>query len=284
MSKTCPEGLSPNGLEWCDGRQNTPGVRPKILVIGKKSILTWPVLPDPETESDPVKLATYIGNFVLAADKYWEEVDIDSDKSPISGDAQGEYPSVTTLVKASFKHHGVEEEASAFARKANNSDYVYLVQQRNGKWRVVGNEMYRTKTKVAQKLGDASGSEMGTTIEVEVTDVMPAPFYVGEILTKKGIENASEEASINLTSAKNTQAQTVAANAAIVAITYYYTGTLGAIVWTAAKPAGITVDTTEDGIVRISGTPTAAGNASFEIPVTGTNGVSVKATGSITVQ
>lgn len=282
-NNTCPTGLDPNSLDWCDGQTNTPGIRSKIYVTSKQNIVKWPTLANPETETDPVKLATYQGNFTLAAGKYWEKIDLLSDKSPITSETQGDKPSVTTLNKATFFHPGATEKATAYARKANNADYVYLIQTRAGDWRLIGNESYQTKTKVSQKLGDTATSEMGTTIEVEVTDIMPAPFYTGEILTEDGILNASTEASISLTSATGTKNQSVAANTAISLISYYYTGTLGTIAWSTTTPAGINTDTTEDGIVKITGTPTTAGTYTYTIPVTGDEGISASATGTITV-
>ena len=78
-----------------------------------------------------------------------------------------------------------------FDEQANNDDMVYIVQQKDGKFRVLGNEMYQTDTTFDQKLGGAATDEMGTTFTVSVTDVCPAPFYIGEIVTADGIINAA---------------------------------------------------------------------------------------------
>lgn len=283
--KDCSElGLTPDSLEWCDGQVQTPGIRTGVYYMPKRDIVIWPQLPTPGVGVDPKTLATYLGNFVLAAGKTWKRIDAFTDKSPVTSEAQGTKPSKTSLNKATFFFPGTEEEASAFALLAQNSDFVYIVCQRNGKYRIIGNEMYQTDTKVSQMLGDNATSEMGTKIDVEVTDKCPAPFYTGQIVTEDGIINEDESASIALTTAANTASQSVAVGVAIAPIGYGYTGVLGTIEWVAAAPAGITVDTTVDGSILISGTPSAAGSYAYTIPVTGTPaGVTASATGTITV-
>ena len=63
---------------------------------------------------------------------------------------------------------------------------MYLVQQRNGKFRVIGCEEFETDTKPTQALGEGVTGEAGTTIEIEATDLCPAPFYPGKIEAEDG--------------------------------------------------------------------------------------------------
>ncbi|MDR1454609.1 MAG: hypothetical protein LBJ01_03060 [Tannerella sp.] len=178
-------GISPQSLEWCEGRVNLPGIRTNVYTIPKRDIVTWPVLPGEFTTSMG-ELATYKGSFLLAEDKKWQKLQVLVDKSPVTSESQGSKPSKTTLVKATFVHPGTEEEATAFCGLANNDDYVYIVQTKPGKYRVIGNDMYQTETNPSQNLGGAATDEMGTTLEVSVTDRMPAPFYTGLIETVDG--------------------------------------------------------------------------------------------------
>ena len=92
---------------------------------------------------------------------------------------------------ATLLHPGTGEAATGFSRQANNDDMVYIVQQKDGKFRVLGNDMYLNDTTFDQKLGGAATDEMGTTFTVSVTDVCPAPYYIGEIVTADGIINAA---------------------------------------------------------------------------------------------
>ncbi len=91
-------------------------------------------------------------------------------------------------------------------------------------------------------------------------------------------DDSPQAASIALTSAANTETQTVVAGTAIVPIAYSYTGSSVAIGWTPSTPAGIT------GTTEITGTPTVPGSYTYTITVSGINGgQSAQASGTITV-
>jgi hypothetical protein len=188
MSEICV-GLSPQSLDWCDGKINLPGIRTKVHYIPKRDIVSWPTLPETYV-TKMGELATYTGNFVLAEGKKFHSMSVLVDKSPVSAETQGAKPSKTTLVKATFVHPGTGEDATGFCRLANNDDFVYVIQTKPGKYRVIGNDMYQTETNPSQNLGGAVTDEMGTTLEVSVTDMMPAPFYTGVIETVDGDINA----------------------------------------------------------------------------------------------
>lgn len=177
-----------NSLDWCEGQQVLPGIRRRVYYTPKRSIVKWPKLPSEVAANGNFSdLAVYKDDFVLAAGLHWRHLDVVATESPVNCESQGEIPSVTSLNKATFKHPGTEEEATAFARRATSDDMVYLVQQKNGKFRVLGNEMYDTVTKVKQDLGAVVTDKVGTTLEVEVTDLCPAPFYPGKIKLEDGI-------------------------------------------------------------------------------------------------
>lgn len=173
-------------LKWCEGQTVLPGIRPKVYYSKKANIVTWPKLPDIGSAESMKALATYVGNFVLAADKKWLTLNSLSAKSNVTSEVQGEKPSRTTLNKCSIKHPGTEEDAAGFCRQAMADDLVFLVQQRNGKFRVMGCEEFETDVKPSLALGEGITGEAGTTIEVEATDVCPAPFYPGKIETVDG--------------------------------------------------------------------------------------------------
>lgn len=186
-------------LKWCDGTQQLPGIKPKVYSISKRDIVVWPVLP--KTADTMAELAVYVGSFVLAANAVWREVGVLVDKSPITGVSQGTKPSKTSLNTGVFMHPGVEEEATGFVRQANNDDLVYAFEQKNGKFRILGNSMYQSETDFDQTLGGAATDEMGTKLTCKVTDLCPAPFYNGEIVTIDGIinENFDKVASVTFT-------------------------------------------------------------------------------------
>lgn len=190
MANNCTNAALYESLSFCKGKPILPGIRPRLYFIPKRDIVSWPELPDVAT-SNMAELATYKGNFTLAAEKYWQYIDLIDNKGKIESESQGDYPARSFLNKTSVVHPETNEEATGFCRQANADDFVYLMQVRNGKFRVLGNEAFPTDTKPKQDSGEGVTGDFGTTIEVEVTDVCPAPFYVGEILTKEGTIDAA---------------------------------------------------------------------------------------------
>jgi len=139
-------------------------------------------------------LASYTGSFTLITTTpavVWKELDVLVDNSPVKSEAQGSKPSKSFLNTATFVSPRVDEQAAGLARIANNDDYVFLIQEKPGKYRVIGNEMYLTEVKTSQSLGSKPTDEMSTTYEASVTDVCPAPYYTGEIITENGTINGT---------------------------------------------------------------------------------------------
>lgn len=190
MANNCTNAALYESLSFCKGKPILPGIRSRLYFIPKRDIVAWPELPE-VASSNMAELATYKGNFTIAAEKYWQYIDLIDNKGKIESESQGDYPARSFLNKTSVVHPETNEEATGFCRQANADDFVYLMQVRNGKFRVLGNEAFPTDTKPKQDSGEGVTGDFGTTIEVEVTDVCPAPFYVGEILTKEGTIDAA---------------------------------------------------------------------------------------------
>ena len=181
-NQTCFTPLQ-RSLGWCQGTPVLPGIRRRLYYTSKANIVSWPIL---EKNNYRPTGAQYEYGFALKADTYWHYIDILADKSTLTSDPQGEAPSQTQLNKLTAVHPGVGPEATALAAYLNNSDNVFIVQDMSGKWRVVGSAYYETKTTVAQDNGQGATGTPSTTISVEATDVVPAPFYEGTISTEEG--------------------------------------------------------------------------------------------------
>lgn len=189
MTKTCPN--LQKSLDWCQGTAVYPGIRRRIYYISKQNIVDYPTLP--RDENGRPTSTELKGDFSLASDATWKYIDVLVDKSKLTSEAQGEEPSQTQLNKLEAVHPGVGAEASAAAAYLNNNDNVYLVQDMAGRYRVLGNDKWQTKSTVAQDLGQGNNAA-GTTINAECTDEVPCPFYGGKIVTEDGEINASPSA------------------------------------------------------------------------------------------
>lgn len=170
---------------WCEGTPVLPGIRRRLYYIAKSFIVKWPTLP--KDANGRTTASVYEGNFTLAADASWKFIDVLPSKSQVQSEAQGEKPSQTQINTLTAVHPGTGEDATAAAAYMNNCDNVFLVQDMNGKFRVIGSEMYDTDTTVAQDLGQGATGNATTTITCKATDVVPAPYYYGGIVTEDGI-------------------------------------------------------------------------------------------------
>ena len=189
MAKVCTS--IQKSLGWCQGTPELPGAKRRIYYIAKSYIVTFPQLP--RDELGRATSSVLVGDFALLADTTWKYIDILPDKSQLTSEAQGELPSQTQLNKLVAVHPGVGQEASAAAAYINNTDNVFIVEDMKGNFRVLGNDKWTTKATVAQDLGQGATGTTSTTINVEATDEVPAPFYVGTLETEDGLVYCSPE-------------------------------------------------------------------------------------------
>lgn len=190
MAKECTNAALYDSLPFCKGKTILPGIRSRLYYVPKRDIVSWPTLPD-TAKTDMSELATYEGDFTLASDKYWNFIDLVDNKGKIESESQGDKPARSFINKTSVVHPETDEYATGFARQANSDDFVYLIQVRNGKFRVLGCEAFSTDTKPKQDSGEGVTGDFGTTLDIEATDACPAPYYKGKIVTKDGIIDAA---------------------------------------------------------------------------------------------
>ena len=190
MAKECTNAALYDSLPFCKGKTILPGIRSRLYYVPKRDIVSWPTLPD-TAKTDMSELAIYEGNFTLASDKYWNFIDLVDNKGKIESESQGDKPARSFINKTSVVHPETDEYATGFARQANSDDFVYLIQVRNGKFRVLGCEAFSTDTKPKQDSGEGVTGDFGTTLDIEATDACPAPYYKGKIVTKEGIIDAT---------------------------------------------------------------------------------------------
>ena len=168
-------------LEYCTGKMSMPGTRPRAYFIPKKHITAWPTLPRANA-TEMGKVAVYDGNFKLEADKCFHYVDLVDGENEPKSEQVGSFGSMHFSNTLTLVVPGTEEEATGLATMLNNEDVVFIYIQRNGKARVMGNEMFRTLVKPSQSVGKATSDSNNTTLEITVEDVAPAPFYPGDIV------------------------------------------------------------------------------------------------------
>lgn len=180
--KSCDAILE--SLDWCYGMPALSGMMSRLYVIPAAWLVKRPkyVL---DKYGRPTS-AVLTGSFETAADKKWQYIDIDPQRSHFTSEPQGEVPSQTQLNKLDALHPGVDERATIVASMLNNNNVVGIFQDMQGRARVLGSERYIPKWTHNQDGGEGNAGTTSTTIHCEVTDLTDAPFYVGEIETVDG--------------------------------------------------------------------------------------------------
>lgn len=171
-------------IPFCQGKKSLPGIRPYVYGISKRDIVKFPTIDS--KPKDLKDVAVYKDDFVLASDKKFHKVGIIPNQGQLQVESQGAYGSKTFKITGKVLIPGTEEEASGYIAEVNNDDMIYLFPQRNGKIRVLGSESFSPELTLSQDSGQGATDTNATTIQIEVTDEYPAPFYPGKIETEDG--------------------------------------------------------------------------------------------------
>lgn len=186
MANTCTDQETIYAdIDFCQGKKSLPGIRNHVYGISKRDIVNWPTIARGE-KAQLAQIPVYTGDFTLAADKKWHRLALIPNQGQLQVESQGTYGSKTFQVTGTFVMPGTEEEVSGYIAEANNDEMVYLVPQRNGKYRMVGSEAFTPELALSQDSGQAATDTNQTTISAVCTDEYPAPFYTGKIETADG--------------------------------------------------------------------------------------------------
>lgn len=174
-----------NDVRFCRGKKSLPGTRAYAYFIKKSNVVTWPTS-QADSAADLSAVATLKGDFVLAADKKWARIDLIPNQQQITCEQAGQWGSRVFNNTATLLIPGTEEEATGLATLLNNDNCLFLVPQRNGKFRLFGNEKFDCDVKPGLDSGKSSDDTNATTLTVSVEDEIAAPFYTGKIETNEG--------------------------------------------------------------------------------------------------
>lgn len=183
MESNCNTQSVYGSIEACPGQRILPGIRRRLFYIPKADIAVWPVLP--AIGADNVQmggLAQYSGDFTLAEGKFFKFIDLKDEASNVTFDTVGEDGSHLVNNQANAIVAGMEDAVKGFARQALNDDIVYVYQERDGSFAVIGNEMFKCHTTPS---GDTAAEVTGaviTTLAIQCYDECPVPTYKGKLM------------------------------------------------------------------------------------------------------
>lgn len=183
MNPNCSTKSIYESVEACPGQRNLPGVRRRLYYIPKAEIAAWPTLPNVDTANVQMKdLAAYIGDFTLQGEKYFKFIDLKDEASNVTFETVGEDGSKLYNNQANAIVSGMPDEIKGLARQALNDDLVYVYQQRDGKFCVLGNEMFKTHTSPSGDTAAEATGAVTTTFAIQVYDECPVPTYKGKLM------------------------------------------------------------------------------------------------------
>lgn len=170
-------------IEDCVGQKSLPGARAHAYYIKKSNIASWPTLGSPSATSASLEsVATYTGDFTLAASKFWHKIQLRENVNGITSESQGEDGSKSFNDTATLIYPGTTAQAAGLAAMLNNDDVVFAIPMRDGKIRIMGNEAFKTIINPGVDTGKAVTDAAQTTLEIKVDTEVPAPFYPGKLM------------------------------------------------------------------------------------------------------
>ena len=186
MARNCAADVDLyENVDFCVGAASLPGMRPHFYFITKADILLFPA-PQGDEATKLEDFAVIKDNITLVADKKWKRVDLVEGESEPSCDGQGSEGAKSFLNRVNMVVPGTKKKVTGLIAEMNNDDIVIAYPQRDGAIRIIGNEMFRVQLELGQNAGKSVTDAAQTTINASVTDIYPAPFYEGTLVTEDG--------------------------------------------------------------------------------------------------
>lgn len=169
-------------IEACPGKKSLPGIRRRLYYVEKAKIAKFPTLPAAGDEgvSNMGDLAKYKGDFSLASDTFFKVIDLKDEASNVTFESVGKDSKLFNN-QANTIVAGQDDEVKGFARQALNDDIVYVYQQRDGKFCVLGNEMFSCHTSPSGDTAAEVTDAPTTTFAIQCYDECPVPTYTGKL-------------------------------------------------------------------------------------------------------
>lgn len=167
-----------------------PGLKRRVYYVRRDDIVFWGEIDkahgDAAFRVRNAVVYSGAGGFILAADVKWNYIDCIENKSALEIESQGTKEHPFFANKITLHLDNIDLNVSYLMRKFVADDFVFLVQDRNNRWRILGHPDLPTTIKVKGTSGDSYNSDHGATFEIEAIDYAPAPFVVSDFNTTDG--------------------------------------------------------------------------------------------------
>lgn len=166
-------------LDFTTGSKNIPGLKPVGYYGFTKEATTIPELPDSPTDMSAAGVITT--NIVMAAGKTMYPMYGTLEKLNLRGEAQGERDSKSKVRTLTWKYPDVNADAIGFDIATNNENMFFIVEDHQGRFRMLGNKSIPAQVSAADDTGTASSDDKGYTYEISDFGIGAAPIYEGDI-------------------------------------------------------------------------------------------------------
>lgn len=179
-------------IKHCGGEVCLPGVRSHFYFVRRADIVSWP--------QPPVNTGAGAGewkdDFELAADKTFITVDLVPGESELKTERVGAWGGYHFNNTASLVIPGNKEKVMGMVQAMVNDDCVFVVPDKDGRFRLFGNQDFVVDVKPSAQSGKGSGDSRTTTIELSDENRYALPFYKGKITTTAGTLDRDEKTTV----------------------------------------------------------------------------------------
>lgn len=179
-------------VKFCQGKKSLPGTKKRVYLAYIRDIVGFPEKPDRSGTGFTLEQVPVLsGNFTMATDKFFAQVDIINNNGKITVEAQGTFGSKTFKNTYTGNAPGTEEEVTGLIAELLNAEVIAVVPTRTGKFRVIGSEEFPAEVNPSQDTGQAPTDSNQTVLEISADDELPAPFFTGTLPISGGTLNCA---------------------------------------------------------------------------------------------
>lgn len=179
-------------VKFCQGKKSLPGTKKRVYIADIRDIVGFPEKPDRSGTGFTLEQVPVLsGNFTMATDKFFAQVDIINNNGKIAVEAQGTFGSKTFKNTYTGNAPGTEEEVTGLIAELLNAEVIAVVPTRTGKFRVIGSEEFPAEVNPSQDTGQAPTDSNQTVLEISADDELPAPFFTGTLPISGGTLNCA---------------------------------------------------------------------------------------------
>jgi hypothetical protein len=166
-------------LDWQSGKKNIPGLKPVGYFGFTSEASSIPELPETPVAMSNAGVIT--ANITMKSGKTMYPMYGTLTKLNLKGEPVGERDSMMKNRTLQWKYPDTDEAGIGFDIASNNANMFFVVEDQNGRARLIGNKSIPASVKSSDDTGSAPGDDKGYTFEISDFGIGAAPIYEGDI-------------------------------------------------------------------------------------------------------